>query len=58
VFSLVVSGPVSQLEQLAEAAAVRVVDPAPATAPLQSLMIVPLEPQVTTTVPALDFAGE
>ena len=50
--------PVSQLEQLAEAAAVRVLDPGPVAASLNTLMVVPLEPQVTTTVPALDFAGE
>jgi hypothetical protein len=58
VFAIVVNGPVAQLEQLAEAAAVRVLDPAPATASLNTLMVVPLEPQVTTTAPALDFAGD
>jgi hypothetical protein len=58
VFALVVRGSVAQLEQLAQAAAVRVLDPAPAKASLASLMIVPLEPQVTGTVPALDFAGD
>lgn len=58
VFALVVRGPVSQLEQLADAAAVRVLDPAPVSAAIESLMIVPLEPQVTTTVPPLEFAGD
>lgn len=58
VFSLVVAGPVAQLEQLSHQAAVRILDPAPVGATLDSLMIVPLEPQVTETVKPLAFAGE
>lgn len=58
VFSLVVAGPVAQLQQLSHQAAVRVLDPAPVGATLNSLMIVPLEPQVTATVMPLAFAGE
>lgn len=58
VFAVVVSGPVGQLQQLAGASSVRILDPAPVAATLSSLMIVPLEPQVTDTVPALTFAGE
>jgi hypothetical protein len=57
VFALVVRGPAAQLQQLADAAAVRVLDPAPVTASLDRLMVVPLEPQVTETVPPLEFAG-
>ncbi|HWC35159.1 MAG TPA: hypothetical protein VG650_10065 [Mycobacteriales bacterium] len=58
VFAVVVMGPVGQLEQLAHQDAVRILDPAPVSATLSSLMIVPVEPQVTDTVPALSFAGE
>jgi hypothetical protein len=58
VFALVVSGPVSELQQLAGAAAVRVLDPAPVDASLQSLMVVPLEPQDTESVPPLAYAGD
>lgn len=58
VFSLVVAGPVAQLEQLSHNAAVRILDPAPVGATLNSLMIVPLEPEVTETVKPLSFAGE
>lgn len=58
VFALVVDGPVGQLEHLAQAAAVRVLDPAPADASLESLMVVPLEPQVTSTIPPVEFAGD
>jgi microcompartment protein CcmL/EutN len=58
VFALVVSGPVAQLQQLAHHAGVRILDPAPVGASLSSLMIVPLEPQVTDLVPALSFAGD
>lgn len=57
-FSLVVTGPVGQLQELAKQAAVRILDPAPVGATLSSLLIVPLEPQVTGTVPALSFAGD
>jgi hypothetical protein len=58
VFALVVSGPVAQLQDLAHQDAVRILDPAPVHAGLASLMIVPLEPQVTDIVPALSFAGD
>ena len=58
VFALVVSGPVAQLQQLAAAAAVRLVDPAPSTVSLEALMVVPLEPQEKSTVTALEFAGD
>lgn len=58
VFALVVTGPVAQLQQLAGQAAVRVLDPAPVGASLRTLMIVPLQPQVTDIVPALSFAGD
>lgn len=58
VFALVVTGPASQLEQLGALPDVRVLDPAPPTVPREDLMIVPLEPQVLTTVTPLDFAGD
>jgi hypothetical protein len=58
VFALVVTGPVGQLQDLAGQGAVRILDPAPVGASLSSLMIVPLEPQVTDTVPAISFAGD
>ena len=58
VFALVVAGPVAQLEQLSHQAVVRIVDPAPVGATLNTLMVVPLEPQVTETVKPLTFAGE
>lgn len=58
VFAVVVSGPVAQLEQLGRQGAVRILDPAPVTASLSSLMVVPLEPEVTEAVPPLSFAGE
>lgn len=58
VFALLVSGPVSQLEQLAGDAAVRVLDPAPVNASIESLMVVPLEPEATTLVPALAYSGD
>ncbi len=58
VFALVVTGPVGQLQELDRQAAVRILDPAPVGASLRSLMIVPLEPQVSGTVPALSFAGD
>jgi hypothetical protein len=58
VFALVVTGPVSELEQLAVGPDVRVLDPAPATVPRDSLMIVPLEPQTIATVVPLEFAGD
>lgn len=58
VFSIVVSGPVGQLERLAQQDAVRILDPAPVAASLSSLMVVPLEPEVTDAVPPLSFAGE
>ncbi|MGN6472051.1 MAG: hypothetical protein ACTHK4_00170 [Mycobacteriales bacterium] len=57
VFSLVVAGPVAQLEQLSHQSAVRIVDPAPVGASLNSLMIVPLEPQITEKVKPIAFAG-
>jgi hypothetical protein len=58
VFAIVVAGPVAQLEQLSHQSDVRILDPAPVAATLGSLMIVPVEPQVTDKVPALTFAGE
>jgi hypothetical protein len=58
VFALVVTGPISQLEQLSTTTDVRVLDPAPQSVSSASLMIVPLEPQVTATVGPLAFAGE
>jgi hypothetical protein len=58
VFSLVVAGPVAQLEQLSRQAAVRILDPAPVAATLNSLMIVPVEPQITDVVKPIAFAGE
>ncbi len=58
VFALVVSGPVGQLSSLAASSDVRVLDPAPPATPLSQLMVVPLEPQVTGTVPQVQFAGE
>lgn len=58
VFALVVAGPVAQLEQLGHQAAVRILDPAPVGATLSSLMVVPLEPQITEIVKPLTFAGE
>jgi hypothetical protein len=36
---------------------VRVLDPDPADVPVDQLMIVPLEPQVSATVEPLTFAG-
>jgi hypothetical protein len=56
VFALEISGPPSQLQALAKQADVRVLDPAPSTVAAADLMIVPLEPQVTTVVPAPHFA--
>jgi hypothetical protein len=58
VFAMVVAGPVAQLETLSRQAGVRILDPAPVGATLNSLMIVPLMPQVTETVKPLTFAGE
>jgi hypothetical protein len=58
VFALVVSGPVSQLEQLAGAAAVRVLDPAPLETAIESLTVVPLQPQDTKRVSQLAYAGD
>jgi hypothetical protein len=58
VFALVVVGPVAQLERLSDQAAVRILDPAPVGATLDSLMVVPLQPQVSGTVKTLPFAGE
>jgi hypothetical protein len=58
VFALIVSGPVSQIQQLAGAAAVRVLDPAPVDASVESLMVVPLEPQDTKKVSELAYAGD
>jgi hypothetical protein len=58
VFALVVVGPVAQLERLSHQAEVRILDPAPVGATLNSLMVVPLQPQVSGTVKALTFAGE
>jgi hypothetical protein len=57
VFALVVSGPPAQLERLAVDPEVRVLDPDPADVPVNQLMIVPLEPQVSTAVEPLTFAG-
>ncbi|HWA67657.1 MAG TPA: hypothetical protein VG899_14950 [Mycobacteriales bacterium] len=58
VFALIVSGPVSQIEDLAGAAAVRVLDPAPVGVSLDSLLVVPLEPQDTKRVSELAYAGD
>jgi hypothetical protein len=58
VFALIVSGPVSEIQQLAGAASVRVLDPAPVDASIESLMVVPLEPQDTTKVSDLAYAGD
>lgn len=58
VFALLVSGPVSSIEQLAGSAAVRVLDPAPIDVSIESLLVVPLEPQDTTTVSELAYAGD
>lgn len=58
VFALIVSGPVSEIEQLAGAAAVRVLDPAPVGVSIESLTVVPLEPQDTKTVSELAYAGD
>jgi hypothetical protein len=58
VFALLVSGPATQLLRLASHPDVRVMDPAPPGTPLRELMVVPLEPQVSGTVPPLQFAGE
>jgi hypothetical protein len=58
VFALVVTGSARALERLAGQPDVRVLDPAPPTVPRSSLMIVPLEPQVTGTVSPLAFAGD
>lgn len=58
VFALVVSGPAAGIQDLAGQGAVRILDPAPLSATLNSLQIVPLEPQVTDVVPALTFAGD
>jgi hypothetical protein len=58
VFALIVSGPVSELEQLAGAASVRVLDPAPIGTSIESLMVVPLEPQDTKKVSELAYAGD
>lgn len=56
VFALEVTGPPAALQQLATRPDVRVLDPVPLGVSLTDLMIVPLEPQVTGTVPALSFA--
>lgn len=58
VFSLLVNGPVGRLLPLADLPDVRVLDPAPPSSRLDQLMVVPLEPQVTGIVPALQYAGE
>jgi hypothetical protein len=58
VFALIVSGPVGQLTQLAALPPVRVLDPATGPAPLSTLMVVPVEPQITGIVPPLAFAGD
>ncbi|MGN6472457.1 MAG: hypothetical protein ACTHK4_02260 [Mycobacteriales bacterium] len=57
-FALVVTGPVGQLQELAGQAAVRVLDPAPVGASLRTLMVVPLQPQITDVVPPISFAGD
>jgi hypothetical protein len=58
VFALEVTGPPTELQLLAKQPDVRVLDPAPSTVAQADLMIVPLEPQVTGTVPALEFADD
>jgi hypothetical protein len=58
VFALIVSGPVSELQELAGAASVRVLDPAPVDTSIESLMVVPLEPQDTKTASELAYAGD
>lgn len=57
VFALVVTGPVGELEQIAGLTDVRVLDPAPPGTSIDSLRVVPLEPQVTDVVEPLQFAG-
>jgi hypothetical protein len=58
VFALEVTGPPSELQQLATRPDVRVLDPAPSTVATADLMIVPLEPQVVATVPQITFARD
>jgi hypothetical protein len=58
VFAVVVTGTPGALQRLATESDVRVLDPAPAAQSATDLMIVPLEPQVTSTVAPLAFAGE
>ena len=58
VFAVVVTGPVGDIEKLANLVDVRVLDPAPVTSSLQQLAVVPLEPQVTGVVRQLEYAGE
>ncbi|MBV9293782.1 MAG: hypothetical protein JO222_15175 [Frankiales bacterium] len=54
VFAVVVQAGIDRLAALARLPAVRVVDPAPPEVPLGGLTFCPLQPQVTTTVPAVD----
>ncbi|HVT20021.1 MAG TPA: hypothetical protein VHE57_01370 [Mycobacteriales bacterium] len=56
VFAFAVEGPVAQLQSLSRQAAVRILDPAPVGAKPDSLVIMPLEPQVTGKVPEVSFA--
>jgi hypothetical protein len=56
VFALLVDGPAGQLLSLSRSPDVRAVDPAPPAAPVDQLMVVPLEPQVTGVVPQPEFA--
>jgi hypothetical protein len=56
VFALEVNGPVSQLLQIAGLTDVRTLDPAPQSG--GSLMVVPLEPQVSDSIAPLQFADD
>jgi hypothetical protein len=58
IFSVVVTGPASAMDQIANLPDVRVLDPAPPSSSLQQLAVVPLEPQASDVVPPLEFAGE
>ena len=58
IFAIVITGPATALDQISNLPDVRVLDPAPASSSLQTLAVVPLEPDASGVVPPLEFAGE
>ena len=57
VFAMVVHGDVAALNTLARNPLVRVVDPAPPVVPLNGLTVLPLQPQIRSTVPRDGLPG-